>query len=291
MIRKSKRPLVSILCVTYNHSAFISQAIDSFLMQKTNFSYEICLGEDGSSDGTAGICRQYAERNPEKIRLFERDRADVVYIDNKPTGRFNFIETLNECKGEYIAICDGDDYWTDPCKLQKQIDFLIDKKYDLVHTNCSTLENGILKKRVNHHGTIKDIRSQLLIKNIISTLTVCVRRTAIQDAVKIIATKYRAADLALWMHISQKYRIGYINSDTAVHRVSYNSVSNPASKNDQWLFIKSAFELKYDFIERYEYSQKVISQVNHRWCRLLIKFYIKNEDSDIKVELHDFMGP
>lgn len=93
-------------------------------MQKTSFSYEIILGDDGSDDGTREICESYAERFPDKIKLYLRDRADVIYINGHPTGRFNFTESLKAAKGKYIALCEGDDYWTDSLKLQKQVDFL-----------------------------------------------------------------------------------------------------------------------------------------------------------------------
>jgi glycosyltransferase involved in cell wall biosynthesis len=118
------KPLVSVCCITYNHVNYIKDALDGFLMQKTDFPFEICLGEDESFDGTREICKTYAQKYPEKIRLFLRNRKDVMYINGRATGRYNFLETLKVCKGKYIALCDGDDYWTDPYKLQKQVDFL-----------------------------------------------------------------------------------------------------------------------------------------------------------------------
>src|SRR5690606_24131225 len=91
---------------------------------QTTFPFEIILGEDESNDGTREICKQYAAQYPDKIKLFLRSRKDVIYINGNPTGRFNFIENLKACSGKYIALCEGDDYWTDPLKLQKQVDFL-----------------------------------------------------------------------------------------------------------------------------------------------------------------------
>src|SRR5690606_32143685 len=91
---------------------------------QTTFPFEIILGEDESSDGTREICIQYAAKHPDKIKLFLRSRKDVIYINGNPTGRYNFIENLKACTGKYIALCEGDDYWTDPLKLQKQVDFL-----------------------------------------------------------------------------------------------------------------------------------------------------------------------
>jgi glycosyltransferase involved in cell wall biosynthesis len=93
-------------------------------MQQTDFQYEVLVGEDGSSDGTREICKEYAAKNPDKIRLFLNDRKNVIYIDGRPTGRWNFINLLKNAKGKYIALLDGDDYWTDSHKLQRQVDFL-----------------------------------------------------------------------------------------------------------------------------------------------------------------------
>lgn len=121
----NKKPLVSVCIITYEHGAYIEECIKGALMQRTSFDVEICIGEDGSSDGTREICRQYAVQFPEKVRLFLRDRTDVTYFYGKPSGRNNFLKTLQECRGQYIALCEGDDRWTDPQKLQKQVDFFI----------------------------------------------------------------------------------------------------------------------------------------------------------------------
>lgn len=116
-----KGPLVSICCITYNHEDYISDALDSFLMQETDFAFEICLGEDDSTDKTREICLQYAKKYPNIIKLFLRKREDVIYINNLPTGRFNIMQTLKKCQGEFIAICEGDDYFLDRNKLEKQV--------------------------------------------------------------------------------------------------------------------------------------------------------------------------
>ena len=119
-----KHPLVSVIVTTYNHKDYIAQCLDSILIQKTTFSFEIILGEDESTDGTREICMAYTNKYPDKIQLFLRSRKDVIYINGNPTGRYNFIESLKAAKGKYIALCEGDDYWTNPLKLQKQVDFL-----------------------------------------------------------------------------------------------------------------------------------------------------------------------
>ncbi len=118
------KPTVSVCVQTYQHVNYIKDCLDGILMQKTSFRFEILLGDDESTDGTREICREYAEKYPEKIRFFLHSRENNIQVNGNPTGRFNFLYNLYSSNGKYIAICEGDDYWTDPLKLQKQVDFL-----------------------------------------------------------------------------------------------------------------------------------------------------------------------
>lgn len=108
--------LVSVFLITYKHEQFIGQAIESIVSQKVNFDFELVIGEDYSPDNTRAICEQYAQKYPNIIKLLPSDRN----YGPMP----NTIRTLQECTGKYIALCEGDDYWIDPLKLQKQVDFL-----------------------------------------------------------------------------------------------------------------------------------------------------------------------
>lgn len=117
-------PKVSICITTYNHEKWIVQAIESVLCQKTDFPFEIILGEDDSDDNTREIVVDYASRYPKLIKAFLNDRKNVVYIDGFATGRWNFINNIKNARGEYIAMLEGDDYWCDPNKLQKQVAIL-----------------------------------------------------------------------------------------------------------------------------------------------------------------------
>jgi glycosyltransferase involved in cell wall biosynthesis len=110
------QPKVSVRMVTYNHERFIGEAIDSVLCQNVNFSYEIVIGEDCSSDNTRLIVQEYQRRHPDVIRLLLNERTIG--------SRHNTHHTRQACRGEYIAFLDGDDYWTSPDKLQKQADIL-----------------------------------------------------------------------------------------------------------------------------------------------------------------------
>ena len=113
------KPLVSISCATYNHEKYIAQAIDSFLLQETSFPIEILLHDDASTDKTADIIRAYADKCPDLIK-------PIIQAENqfsqgrRPGPQINYPRA----EGKYIALCEGDDYWTDSRKLQKQVDYL-----------------------------------------------------------------------------------------------------------------------------------------------------------------------
>lgn len=107
---------VSAAMIAYNQERCVAQAIESVLAQKTRFDWELIIGEDRSTDATRAVCEDYCRRYPERIRL-------LLQPTNAGMMR-NFMQTLELCRGTYVAICEGDDYWTDPYKLQKQVDFL-----------------------------------------------------------------------------------------------------------------------------------------------------------------------
>jgi glycosyltransferase involved in cell wall biosynthesis len=107
---------VSVCCVAYNQEKLIVPAIESFLMQQTTFNFEILIGDDCSTDSTREVIAGYCSKYPDKIKLVS-GKTNVGLVRN-------LSRVMKHAKGEYIALCDGDDYWTDPLKLQKQVDFL-----------------------------------------------------------------------------------------------------------------------------------------------------------------------
>ena len=107
---------VSVYMITYNQEKYIAQAIDGILMQKTSFKYELIIGEDCSIDNTRSICEKYSKVHPDIVRLLP-SKCNLGMQKNA-------LRTFKACTGKYIALCEGDDYWTDPNKLQKQVDFL-----------------------------------------------------------------------------------------------------------------------------------------------------------------------
>ena len=122
--------MVSIHCATYNHEKYIADAIEGFLKQKTNFKYEILIHDDASTDRTADIIREYEKRYPDLIK--------PIYQTVNQYSRGQSISKLNlaRAQGKYIALCEGDDYWIDPNKLQKQVDYME------AHPECSLCVHG-----------------------------------------------------------------------------------------------------------------------------------------------------
>lgn len=211
--------LVSVCIPTYQHGPYIRECIESVLRQKTDFSFEIVIGEDASTDGTREICLEYAEKYPDKIRLFLRSREEVIYIDNRATGRFNFTETMKAARGKYIALCEGDDYWVDDNKLQMQVEFMEKNPgFSLIHTNVNHVNrNGVvvLPAPLNY----KDVMTHEEVSGVITvqTLTMVFRR----DALGVFPAEFYKvfnADLFLVAMLSEKGKVKFINAVTGCYR-------------------------------------------------------------------------
>ena len=146
---------VSICVPTYQHIATIGKCLDSLLDQDVDFAYEILLGEDGSRDGTRELCREYANKYPEKIRLFLHSRENNIKINGQPSGRFNFLYLLSKANGEFIAICEGDDWWTDKNKLGSQVQAMMRFPASNVSCHPANAESLSFAKQggiIGYHG-------------------------------------------------------------------------------------------------------------------------------------------
>ena len=129
---------VSICCITYNHEKYIRETLDSFIMQITNFRYEVLIHDDASTDGTDSIIREYEEKYPEIIK-------PIYQKENQYSKGVSIMETFQRPRihGKYVALCEGDDYWTDPYKLQKQYDAMEEcPEVDMSAHAANTIKNG-----------------------------------------------------------------------------------------------------------------------------------------------------
>jgi len=201
-------PLLSILCITYNHDKYIGEAIDSWLQQKIDFKIEIIIGDDCSTDNTVLEIKKYLKSN-NHIKLIERSK-NIGFMNN-------FIDTYKKCNGKYIAICEGDDYWIDNNKLQMQVDFLENNNdYVLTHTNVYTFNNKkiLCQLKPDSHKYENNIYN----KNEISTLTAVFRNFNIDFSEKWL--QFMMADWPLWISLSEKGHFKYFGEKTGVYRIN-----------------------------------------------------------------------
>lgn len=231
------QPMVSVCVQTYQHGNYIKECLDGILMQQTTFTFEILLGEDASTDGTREICLEYAQKHPDKIRLFLHHRENNIAINGTPTGRFNFLYNLYNARGNYIALCEGDDYWTDPLKLQKQVDFLEGNEgYTICWTNYKIDEMGTLKNPHWVEGFFKVSYKDIDFNNFGTpyctyTLT-CMFKSSLIKAVNIDNFKF-FKDNTLYTLCLQKGKGAVLNFFGGVYRIHNTSIYSTASKYKQ----------------------------------------------------------
>lgn len=275
-------PLVSITVTTYQHVHYIRECLEGILMQKTNFPYEIILGEDGSVDGTQEICKEYAEKYPDKIRLFIRDRNLSQYLlEDGHIVRFNGIWNRIASRGKYIAWCEGDDYWIDPLKLQKQVSFLeLNSDYGLVHSYVKVYNERNKEFSDELIGADFDNLDQLIIGNRIVTLTACLRRDLCEAYFRNIAVdpSWKMGDYPMWLYISSHSKVHFLNEITGVYRVLENSVSHSKDPRREVDFRLSACEISLFFAKELN-KQYLFPVIKQRALNLILFLYVKNNRS------------
>jgi glycosyltransferase involved in cell wall biosynthesis len=187
--------LLSVRLMVYNNENYIRQAVKSILMQVTNFHFEVVIGDDFSTDDTLKILKEYSSTDKITIRILKREIGGEYWKKRNhkdASVRTNFIDIVSHCKGKYIALLDGDDYWTDPLKLQKQVDFLeANKEYSLCYHRVNleingivdTDENDITEKRYKNIPDKTKIGIDDLLKqgNFIHTPSVMFKKTDLKE--------------------------------------------------------------------------------------------------------------
>lgn len=257
---------LSICCISYNHAGFIAQAIESFLSQDADFNYELVISDDKSFDGTADIIEKYAAMYPDKIRILHREQNVGMNV--------NFFSTLSACRGEYIAICEGDDYWTEVDKLTKQLSILEkDKSLSLVSHSVEVLDETSVSNPYNpydipprENGGFDDV----LFNHFIPTLSMLFRKRSLPDFWPEFFYITKNPDKALALALLLKGGYHYIPEKMGVYRHHDGGITKtPHSaevlfNNELFLYnsFYEAFKLKKDkkFFQR-------ISLANYSACR------------------------
>lgn len=277
----SSCPLVTIRCITYNHEPYIRQCLEGFVMQKTTFPFEAIVHDDASTDGTAAIIREYAEKYPNIIKpIYETENQY-----SKHDGSLSRIMNAH-IRGKYVAMCEGDDYWIDPLKLQKQVDFLEGHpEYGLCYTKVQIFYQ---KKRKfgDEWGGNAITFTELLINNTIPTLTCVIRRSLLQnytDDIKPTSRGWKMGDYPLWLYIASKTKIKYLPFTSGCYRILDNSVSHNTNIVKQLEFVRSSIEIALYFSRRENIHGKLLNILSLRISQIDLQLSILKED---KTSIH-----
>lgn len=247
--------MVSVLMLTYNHQDFIAQAIEGVLSQKTTFDIELIIANDYSTDNTDSIIKKIIERDnnaKEKIRYINNSKN----IGMQP----NFILAYNHCKGKYIAECEGDDYWTDPYKLQKQVDFLESNpeyaitfhKVKIYNEIKQKFEEDTLNTFTNETTTLND----LLRGNYIRTVSTVFRNSRKLASLIEKLSDVTPGDWLVFIITASTGKIRYINQEMAVYRISYVGVWSTIDNKQRKYYkeILNGYEFLYNYLNKDDYT-------------------------------------
>lgn len=293
---------VSIIMLVYNHERFIEQALDSVLMQQVNFDYELIIGEDASTDHTKIIINKYEEKFQGKLNAIFRE-------ENVGTIR-NLLDCLRRCQGEYIAFLEGDDYWTDKFKLQKQVDFLeknpqystVAHNYKIVNLSDEFMGHGLqnqsvyeFDKRDLEQFKLPSQTSTLLIRNISSQV--------LKEDIKII-NKYAwlPGDRIFFLSLLKRGKIAILPEVMSAYRyyieadgTNWSSQNEIAATENYFYFFKVICGVEKLSAEMEFPIDMMNVKVNHlhkaitarRWSKHKIKLYFQCIQM-ILIEPHKF---
>jgi glycosyltransferase involved in cell wall biosynthesis len=259
-------PLVSVCMITYNHEFYIREAIEAVLMQKTNFPIELIIGEDCSNDNTRKIVREYEKKYP----------AIIVgqYPETNRGMMENFTTVLQSARGKYIALCEGDDYWTDPLKLQKQVDFLEEngdyslcvggfKKVNVYTNETENIIKNISGLERNNKGytfTLNDTKKSWITK----TLTAVFRND--KNILNQITNYKYGRDINLFYHILKTGKGYYFTEIMGVYRIHEGGVNSMKHGETNIIaafnIYKELYSINKDDFTRHMYLRATFNYLN-----------------------------
>jgi glycosyltransferase involved in cell wall biosynthesis len=259
-----KVPVVSINCVTYNHAPYIRQCLDGFLMQKTDFPIEVLIHDDASTDGTTDIIREYEKKYPDIIK-------PIYQTENQYSKGVKISQTYQypRTQGKYIALCEGDDYWTDPYKLQKQVDFLENNPEYTITGHNAIKQDAITGKNLSLFNTkkIKHLEMKDVINHWYIPTASIVCKTSCCLKIPIWNEWVPQGDIILHMICLKEGKCKYFEDVMSVYRVMVPGSASERAKQD---------------ILKYLYGHKLLwkkmnAELNYKY-KLYINRKIKNTD-------------
>lgn len=244
----SQKYKVVIHCSTYNHEKYIEDALKGFVMQKTNFPFCAIIIDDCSTDGTADIVRKYADEYPDIIIPICLGYNHMQH----GLSRDPYFKAWHEAC-EYLAQCEGDDYWIDALKLQKQVDFLDNNpQYGLAHT----MYQSVPYKRLSLNVQVKQDDDYLVdllnLKHSVGTQTVVYRMSVYDKLPKLYKKQnFGMGDYPLWIEFAKFSKVKYLSDCTAIYRLLPNSASHNKDINKELLFINNIYRCSQFYAEQF----------------------------------------
>ena len=271
----SAQPHLSVLMITYNHERYIAEALDSVLSQRTHFPFEIIIGEDCSTDQTRAIVSHYRKRFPKRITLLARER-------NIGMSR-NFAETYSFCRGRYVALLEGDDYWTNPYKLQQQVDFLdADSSFSICYHDALVVgEHGRKEpwRWCTFTQPVSTLRD-LIVGNYIPTCAAVVRNHQVKEFPEWFFS-LQMADWPFFILNALHGKIAFLNQVMAHYRRASGIWSGDSEiKNAQKLL--HACEVLRNQRFKGDFNHLISTEMFWCWCDLIIKYTLAGKQEEAR---------
>lgn len=263
------KPVVTVLTITYQHAPYIKDCMEGVLSQKTTFPVEYIIGEDFSTDGTREIVFEYAQKYPEKIR--------VITADYNVGAKANGTRCRRASRGKYIALCEGDDYWIDPLKLQKQVDFLeVNPEYSFCFHGAKIISVGDVKRT----NVLKEVETreytgeEILKEWTIPTASVVYRDSAFTP---IYNPNFLFGDIITFLSLSEDGKIWCMKEEMSVYR------RHPGGITSSYKSIKNRIKHQKKFIKHYQAIRESFGGKYRNTTDILIaKVYIGLSKTQIK---------
>ena len=260
-------PKLSVLVPTFNHERFIDKMLEGALMQKTDFDFDIIVGDDASIDDNALIVRKYAQQYPTKIKTFLHNTNLGPAEPREMGGKNNVGFLFGQSKSEYIALCEGDDYWTDPQKLQKQVNFL-DKNldYSLCHHQMEVIYEDNFP---SHSFNVDNQPDTSTLQDLLTDATwflgtaSTVFRNVFTEGMPDWWWKTASGDLGIFIEVARFGKIKYLPQTMSVYRKHRGGMTNIHTPTNRY-FLQNRLEMFQNLDEyfNFQYSKIILETVS-----------------------------
>ena len=274
----SRTPTVSVCMITYNHEKYIKEAIEGVLMQQCNFDLELVIANDCSTDETDAIVKDIIKNHPEAFKIYYYNQKRNVGV------MANFLFALNQCKGKYIAMCEGDDYWITTDKLKKQVNILENNKdVGLVYSNFKHFiqnKSEWVDIPPRFENNRQEIIPKMLKSKFIEFPTTVFRKSILMKILTNLGKEFQDSiigDTRILLETVYFTKIYFLDEVTTVYRIHDESVSHPKEVNKYICTLKDSYLLRKNFVKRYKLNELWLSHSICNTNRALINkaFYSK----------------